>query len=757
MSSDKTNTYKAASKYVQQGRLQAAIEEYRKIVHAKPNNTTVLNILGDLYVKVGNKAEAINCFVRIAEYYKQHNSISKAIATLKKALKVEPDSPELTCKLGLLYEKENLWGEARQQYLAAAEQYSHSNRIEEAMNLYQRIIEHDPEKASVQIKLAEVYLRASQPDQAYQAFVAAATDFQQQGRQEEALKIYLQALKAKPTGREALSAAIGMYLQRAETLPAESLLKSLLKSQPDDPELVNLLRRVHQLAHDLKVAKTAISHAVEQDSSNVQYQVELVSASDRACATFLTAASEHQRQGRHEEALQAYLHALKIKPENQAATSAAVNLYLEQGDTRAAVMLLRHLLRGRPDDTELMSLLSQVYYQAKDYDATEQTIGRALVINPSCYQEALDFAALWTRGGELDRVIRLLDYVLEILRKCGEEDKAIVILDDIIARDANHLGALERLATIYEWKNNRTPLIATLTTLAHAAVFQEKNDVAAKALRRLVQLEPEDTWHQRLLQRIGGEETPIHEAPPVYQELPSAVFAPEPEDTLIKIASELEQQAASEAEISEEIHLIEPEDAVVYFPEYHRLRTVDDEEIAKPEPMNVPAVVPPDLMKDFFILSETVSAPSPSLIQATTALPESVPAVAQPECSLMPEPQAQLLIEPQLLPSTASEEKVKVHREQATEIVEITPMAIPTDQPPSTEWKNVAETTTTTSMAPNLAAKQVLIINVGFDPKAFSIPTVWRRKRPLFKKKGEAAAAGSRRGRSRAGRRSTRT
>ena len=41
-------------------------------------------------------------------------------------------------------------------------------------------------------------------------------------------------------------------------------------------------------------------------------------------------------------------------------------------------------------------------------------------------------------------------------------------------------------------------MIATLTMLAHAAIYQTDNGLATKALQRLAQLEPDDVWHQRL-------------------------------------------------------------------------------------------------------------------------------------------------------------------------------------------------------------------------------------------------------------------
>jgi tetratricopeptide (TPR) repeat protein len=769
MSFNKANTFKVASKYVQQGRLPAAIEEYRKILQAEPSNTTVLNILGDLYVKVGNKVEAVNCFVSIADYYKQAGSISKAIATLKKASKVEPQSPEIALKLGALYARENLWGEARQQYLWAAEQYSQAGRIEEALSIYQRITEHDPEKAGVQIKLAEIYLRTYQPELAYQAFVSVGNEFQQQGRQEEALKVFLQALKAKPEGREALSSAINIYLQRAETLPAETLLKSLLKMRPEDPELPCLLRRVHQMAHDLKIAKHAISHAVEQDASRVQYQVDLVSASDRACATFLTAASEYQRQSKNEEALQSYLNALKIKPESRAAASAAVTIYLQQGDTQAATMLLRHLLRGRPDDTELLSLLAQVYHQAKDYDAAEQTIGRAIAINPERFQDVLDLASLLTLGGELNRALRLLDFVKDILPQRGEEEKAISLLQDAVARDANHLGALERLAEIYERLNDTSPLILTLTTLAHAAIFQDETTLATKALRRLVQLEPDEAWHQRLLQRVTGGET-THSALPPRPEEPRAgtvegqgeeaqivMFPPWPEVVLPVLNLLPRTEQPSQPRVEAEAHLVTPEEPVAFFPEYHHFEVASETTM-----LNAPRKAPPregkandGPVKGFSIL------PEPVVVKPVVSAAQRATVLDQPPVCVVPLTSPQPLAET-VPPSAAPEPAVAEPRDQyevaeprQPQIEKIEALAPEMNAAPQPLPSQVAldDETTLASAAATPAGTQTMVINFGWWPTPAPITSVWRRMRPLSKKKEAPPPASPRRGRGRMRRR----
>src|SRR5581483_8422510 len=157
MSLNKARTLQNASKLVQQGRLREALAEYREILRADPGDIATLNVVGDLYAKVGETDEAVKVFLQIVERYLKERGVPKAIATLKKAAKVAPNSVEVGLKLGSLYLQQNLPVEAQQHFLAAAEQYLCTGQNEEAFSLYQEVIQLDPANTALQIRIAEAY------------------------------------------------------------------------------------------------------------------------------------------------------------------------------------------------------------------------------------------------------------------------------------------------------------------------------------------------------------------------------------------------------------------------------------------------------------------------------------------------------------------------------------------------------------------------------------------------------------------------
>ena len=121
MGFDKAKSVRAAEKYLAQGKIPAAIQEYERIVGFDPADFNALNTLGDLYSRVENKSDAVACFRRVAEHYREQGFTLKAVAMYKKLTRFTPEDQQTALALASLYEQQGLMVDARQHYLIAAE------------------------------------------------------------------------------------------------------------------------------------------------------------------------------------------------------------------------------------------------------------------------------------------------------------------------------------------------------------------------------------------------------------------------------------------------------------------------------------------------------------------------------------------------------------------------------------------------------------------------------------------------------------
>ena len=91
MAFDRENTLKKGEKFLRQGRLDAAIAEYLRVVEEQPRDWNTANLLGDLYLRASQTEEALRQYNRIADHLMREGFYPKAAALYKKVLKISPD------------------------------------------------------------------------------------------------------------------------------------------------------------------------------------------------------------------------------------------------------------------------------------------------------------------------------------------------------------------------------------------------------------------------------------------------------------------------------------------------------------------------------------------------------------------------------------------------------------------------------------------------------------------------------------------
>ena len=200
---NKQKALSAAEKFVQQGKLQNAIAEYEKVLKADPKELTVSNTIGDLYARLGQSDKAIESFKSVGDAYAAQGFTVKAIAMYKKLTKLKP-TLEIVLRLAELYTQQGLFNDARAQYLQVAEEFLRSGELEQAVRIFQKTLEMDPENVAMRTRLAEVYIRLNKKTEAWQLFAAAADSLRSRGQLGPAEEILNRMLTLDPSNSQAL-------------------------------------------------------------------------------------------------------------------------------------------------------------------------------------------------------------------------------------------------------------------------------------------------------------------------------------------------------------------------------------------------------------------------------------------------------------------------------------------------------------------------------------------------------------------------
>ena len=231
---NKQKLLNSAEKFVQQGKLQNAIAEYEKILKNDPKDLTVTNTVGDLYARLGENDKAISCFKNVGDAYAGQGFTVKAIAMYKKITKLK-SSLESVLKLAELYTQQGLFNDARAQYLQVAEEFLRGGELEQAVRIFQKILEMDPENVAMRVRLGEVYVRLGKKNEAWEIFSAAADGLRARGQLDAAEDILKRMLNLDPGNSKALLMRGRTAVESGENDVAIKYLEKVpdLDSHPD--------------------------------------------------------------------------------------------------------------------------------------------------------------------------------------------------------------------------------------------------------------------------------------------------------------------------------------------------------------------------------------------------------------------------------------------------------------------------------------------------------------------------------------------
>src|ERR1039458_3162638 len=231
---NKQKVLASAEKYVQQGKLQNAITEYEKVLKNDAKDLTVTNTVGDLYSRLGETDKATVCFKTVGDAYASQGFTVKAIAMYKKICKLQP-SLESLLKLAELYSQQGLFNDARAQYLQVAEEFLKSGQLDNAVRIFQKIVEMDPENSNMRVRLAEVYIRLGKKSDAWQIFSAAAESLRSKGSLSGVEEILQRMLTLDPGNAYALLMQGKNMLESGDAAGAVATLQKVpdIDSNPD--------------------------------------------------------------------------------------------------------------------------------------------------------------------------------------------------------------------------------------------------------------------------------------------------------------------------------------------------------------------------------------------------------------------------------------------------------------------------------------------------------------------------------------------
>jgi|GEM_PF-1593266 tetratricopeptide (TPR) repeat protein len=172
--------FKVAADYSSQGDQTSVISVYRKIISIQPRNVLAREKLLEIFSKSGSKSEIPSLISELCAIYEGEGNTPKVIECLEKLVALEPTNSNQQMKLALLLAQSGSKSRAIEILYQIARESFRGDRYDEALASLEKIKAIDPKDKNIGLRLAEVFEQQGKIHQAIEAVKSALADDPQQ-------------------------------------------------------------------------------------------------------------------------------------------------------------------------------------------------------------------------------------------------------------------------------------------------------------------------------------------------------------------------------------------------------------------------------------------------------------------------------------------------------------------------------------------------------------------------------------------------
>ncbi|HEX5581631.1 MAG TPA: tetratricopeptide repeat protein, partial [Gemmatimonadaceae bacterium] len=225
--SDLAKLKKKAAELEQRRQFDKALAVYEEMLLEQEGSddadVSLLNRVGDLRVRLGRGAEALDAYERAVELYVERGFLNNAIALCNKILRQDPRRTAVHYRLGRISAEKGFRSDARRHFLDYAGLMQATGRLDEAFAALQEFAELSRENGDVRLLLAEQLAKHGRTEEAVAQLTTLLEQYETERRYGEAEEVAdrIRALDPSfaapvhPEGEEAEGAGVDDYRPHA--------------------------------------------------------------------------------------------------------------------------------------------------------------------------------------------------------------------------------------------------------------------------------------------------------------------------------------------------------------------------------------------------------------------------------------------------------------------------------------------------------------------------------------------------------------
>jgi Flp pilus assembly protein TadD len=383
--------------------------------------------------------------IEIAERYVQAGKLMDAIAEYKKLLAGDAQDFNIRNIIGDLYVRLGKRDKAREEFQKIADHYENKGLYPQAIAIYKKINKLDPEDVELAVKLADLFGTYGFLSEAKREYMKVAKDFEKKGQIKDVIPVY----------------------------------EKMVKLDKEDFQVRLILAELYN--------KEGLG--------------------DQAVEELNAVAESKLKDDKLKDAEKILLQAHKIKENHLDTITNLIELFRRKNKKKDAYSLLDNALKKDKENLKLLNLLGALYFEDQNFKKAKEVFSEILSLREMDVEARVKLGRVCIQEDKLDEAYELYEPLIEGLIKKDKGEKAIGLLGLILSSQKVHLPSLEKLAFIYESRDQKDKLETVYRVILEE--YRERKSIGKmlSVLEKLVELAPEDkelAEQYKLLQQEPG-------------------------------------------------------------------------------------------------------------------------------------------------------------------------------------------------------------------------------------------------------------
>ena len=459
---------------------EAAFGYLDRILSIDPENLDAVLIRKDLYLAEENEEQAIRSLFDATTIQTGLGLGDDSEASLKEILKLSSKNTKARHMLKDIYIGKSETEKALAQLFTLAEQAQSDSQPDEYESLLREVIQLDGENEEGLRKMADLYLKTDQPEQAVETLFTLAEILNGKENAAGAESALREVVSIQPDSIDARLKLRDHYLSAEDTdraiIEIRKAAELYLKGDEQEQALESYERIIYLNDQDIE-ARTAIKN-IYQSLGNSEAVVEQL----------MTISVLYQQAESLEEAASTLREVLKIKPDNRGAFESLKDIYIEAEQIDRAI--------------ELCTEKAEAFYSDEKVDDALALYGDIVDFAPDHIQTALRYKDLLLASDEVGSAIEQLIRLSELYAEADQLAKAEDSLKQLLLYNTNHIEALNLLKRLYIDSDQTGKALDLLYGFVDIDLDANDFDSARNHISELLELSPNDPQSLEYLARV---------------------------------------------------------------------------------------------------------------------------------------------------------------------------------------------------------------------------------------------------------------